>query len=624
TTLDFFATLTEKTDTSTASKKLTKSTTRTKKMSTRVANKSSETFTLNKSRRTKNNLIVLEEGSKRIPLVVLPPNISNSTSNGQRQQHSSSHKENLVNLKEEKQRKDTYSHHLTDKKTTNKKSDSVTSLDDVFDLKEVGNDEHATTTHLDEKRAIGKDKNYENLDASVNELIKNLRSHYKVGAKSKKINEKKIHQQEEILSNKLKNLLKFHLEKICQIIDENENNNNHLEKEYIEREKVKEDLESSSLTPDQKATSILSNDPSDSSIQSLPPPLKLSFELPSSFQRKDHEIQYSYTRSEDILKNPNYGFSRNLDDDEVPLAGEKERIYFQNHHDKSSINQFNISSVNNQIIKEQQSSTLEVDDKQPQSVFSEKQIGEAPQALSMPKIVKKNKKKESIELLKPNFQGNVKNSVIPDEGIPDYTHMTLEELKVAVSKYGIRPSSRNIMIKQLQTLWESLSKINTGNLDTSNSVSRRANILSERQKKQSADPIIKSVVTYDDEKNDEALSESSSDDDDLPLLDLIDSFDIMSGEYPLEEDIAKQINDYICSNKRLWLSILEYQDINFDQTLRDLNNAGINCNSSQLRAFMDSQAIISKSNEGTNKWKSKKKTPKARAKKINGNKNAFN
>ncbi|CAG8456366.1 4918_t:CDS:2 [Ambispora gerdemannii] len=233
----------------------------------------------------------------------------------------------------------------------------------------------------------------------------------------------------------------------------------------------------------------------------------------------------------------------------LQFAGEKEKIYFQNHHDKSSINQFNISSMNNQIIKEQQQPTLEVDDKQPQSVFSEKQIGEA---LSMHKIMGKNKKKE-YRIIKTESPGKCKKF---SDNYGNTRRLYSDDLGRVEGwrKYHDKTAS------------DSMGEINTGNLDTSNSVSRRSNILSERQKKQSADPIIKSVVAYHDEKNDEALSEFSSEGDDLPLLDLIDSFDIMSGEYPLEEDIAKQIND--CSNKRLWLSILEYQDINFDQTLR--------------------------------------------------------
>ncbi|CAG8684136.1 7032_t:CDS:2, partial [Ambispora leptoticha] len=403
-------------------------------------------------------------------------------------------------------------------------------------------------------RNMQKFENDEKLDTSINELIKNLRIHYKNGdTKSDKINEQKIYKEEEILSNELKNFLKLHLEK---------------------------GSENTSSTSNQKATSILSDDDSiDSSIQSLPPPLRLSFELST---RKDHDIQKGHI-SEDILKNSNYGLFKNLD--EVPLAGEKGKINSQDPHDphdKSINNQFSISSVSHRVIIEQQQPTLEVDDKPPQNILPEKQIsGVSP---SMPKIEGKNTKRESVKILNSNLQKNVKNSMktteISDEDMPDYTLMSLEELKVMVSKYGIRPSSRNIMIKQLQILWKSLSKVNTGNLDTS-----KIDILPERQKKQSTNSITKPIVISDD-----ALSESDgSEDGDLPLLDLIDSLNTTSEEYLLEEEMAKQISDYISSNKRLWLSILEYQDLNFDQILRDLNNAGIYCNTSQLRVFMDSR-----------------------------------
>nr|CAG8514220.1 14194_t:CDS:2 [Entrophospora candida]CAG8596032.1 11170_t:CDS:2 [Entrophospora candida] len=60
------------------------------------------------------------------------------------------------------------------------------------------------------------------------------------------------------------------------------------------------------------------------------------------------------------------------------------------------------------------------------------------------------------------------NEVVKE--MPNYQRMTVPELKLEVAKYGIRPSSKEIMIRQLVHIWSKLNVITASNGSSSPSM----------------------------------------------------------------------------------------------------------------------------------------------------------
>ncbi|CAJ0641879.1 10881_t:CDS:2 [Entrophospora sp. SA101] len=60
------------------------------------------------------------------------------------------------------------------------------------------------------------------------------------------------------------------------------------------------------------------------------------------------------------------------------------------------------------------------------------------------------------------------NEVVKE--MPNYQRMTIPELKLEVAKYGIRPSSKEIMIRQLVHIWSKLNVITASNGSSSPSM----------------------------------------------------------------------------------------------------------------------------------------------------------
>ncbi|KAG9292699.1 hypothetical protein G9A89_008287 [Geosiphon pyriformis] len=175
-----------------------------------------------------------------------------------------------------------------------------------------------------------------------------------------------------------------------------------------------------------------------------------------------------------------------------------------------------------------------------------------------------------------------------NEDIPKYSEMSLQELKTAVQKFGIRPSSRGIMIRQLQNLWDAVN----GQQEKDSIGKFKVEVTKDLQDEQSFfSPLAETVEelsNMDSEGADEIDSDFENTWDDFCSSEPSDA----PGSKPIITYTSNKIKDYIESNPQYHMKVLEYQPINLEKFYLDIQNSGIECTKTQLRAFCDSQAII--------------------------------
>ncbi|CAG8579678.1 16825_t:CDS:2 [Dentiscutata erythropus] len=145
---------------------------------------------------------------------------------------------------------------------------------------------------------------------------------------------------------------------------------------------------------------------------------------------------------------------------------------------------------------------------------------------------------------------------------PNYQRMSIPELK-ALAKYGIRPSGKETMIRQLEIIWNKIHE-NEGDDNVDQEARNQA-------------------------ENCNDIHEDSDDND-------------ASTDISLTEELYK----YIKGNRQLYCRVLRYEVLEFDQLLNEINNAGILCTDRQLQLFLDNKGIIHSSNTKSKQWRHKK------------------
>ncbi|KAF0491320.1 structure-specific endonuclease subunit slx4-like [Gigaspora margarita] len=151
-----------------------------------------------------------------------------------------------------------------------------------------------------------------------------------------------------------------------------------------------------------------------------------------------------------------------------------------------------------------------------------------------------------------------------EKKMPNYQRMSIPELKVEVAKYGIRPSGKETMIRQLEIIWNKTHENEDDEDDIDKETHNQANNSNE---------------TYEDSDDNNASTNIS-----------------------LTEELYK----FIKGNRQLYCRVLRYEVLEFDQLLNEINNAGIVCTDRQLQLFLDNKGIIHSSNTKSKQWRQKK------------------
>ncbi|RIB12074.1 hypothetical protein C2G38_2201654 [Gigaspora rosea] len=149
-----------------------------------------------------------------------------------------------------------------------------------------------------------------------------------------------------------------------------------------------------------------------------------------------------------------------------------------------------------------------------------------------------------------------------EKKMPNYQRMSIPELK-ALAKYGIRPSGKETMIRQLEIIWNKIHE----------------NEDEEDIDKEAHNQVNNSNETYEDSDDNNASTNTS-----------------------LTEELYK----FIKGNRQLYCRVLRYEVLEFDILLNEINNAGIVCTDRQLQLFLDNKGIIHSSNTKSKQWRQKK------------------
>ncbi|KAL1924820.1 uncharacterized protein VTP21DRAFT_4474 [Calcarisporiella thermophila] len=204
----------------------------------------------------------------------------------------------------------------------------------------------------------------------------------------------------------------------------------------------------------------------------------------------------------------------------------------------------------------------------------------------------------------PNTSLSSADKPIVTKTMPDYASYSLNELKKAVKKYGLKPMGRRIMIAQLEKIWRVLNEVEESNCQEK--VEKPVKVLEKNQTHpEGTDEGIPSEA--DSASTDEEDIESG-----LPgYADVFsdnhcDEEEKFADEDSLDGRIYQRIRDDIVLYER----ILRYEPIDFELLLDDLMDVFIGktkrVSVEILRRFLDTQGICFFLPEGTGGWQRKR------------------
>ncbi|RHZ82587.1 hypothetical protein Glove_108g20 [Diversispora epigaea] len=179
--------------------------------------------------------------------------------------------------------------------------------------------------------------------------------------------------------------------------------------------------------------------------------------------------------------------------------------------------------------------------------------------------------------------------------MPNYNRMTVVELKAEVAKYGIRPSGKDIMVRQLSYIWKQT------NPDESNDIGKDSQPTSSYKSNNKS--------SYKNIENELTEKSSSSEEESDKNVNSLNSFEDEKKYITKSTDflLFEKINNYIKREPNLYCSILRYEFVELHELLEKISKAGINCTERQLQYFLDSKGIVNHS--VTRQWR-KRRTKK--------------
>ncbi|CAG8499215.1 838_t:CDS:2 [Diversispora eburnea] len=180
---------------------------------------------------------------------------------------------------------------------------------------------------------------------------------------------------------------------------------------------------------------------------------------------------------------------------------------------------------------------------------------------------------------------------VESKKMPNYKRMTVIELK-AFAKYGIRPSGKDIMVRQLSYIWKQMnpeeSSDNGKNFKATSS--SKLNFQPTSSYKSNNKSSYKNIENnIENELIEKSSCSSGSEEESDKNANSLNSFEnekkyiTKSTDFPLFE----KINNYIKQEPNLYCSILRYEFVELHELLEKISKAGINCTERQLQYFLD-------------------------------------
>ncbi|OZJ03080.1 hypothetical protein BZG36_03906 [Bifiguratus adelaidae] len=182
--------------------------------------------------------------------------------------------------------------------------------------------------------------------------------------------------------------------------------------------------------------------------------------------------------------------------------------------------------------------------------------------------------------------------------MPAYEKMKVGVLKAKVMKYGFRPTTKAVMVSQLQQVWRSLQ---------------------EKKSKPQIDKVTTSSMQQDPKAPHDAGSDgttSSAESVDEDMSSLSDDVTDMNDETKHDAQVIhSKIMSFIKESPEVYHQILRYEPLDFEILYAAIASYAFIFHRRHLRAFLDSQGIAFYMPEGSGGWRGARKKAKRGKKK---------